>query len=751
MPGRRLVAPAPTAAPTAPAAAGRSYRPASVAEAQRRYGNRHVQRLLAGGDLDASTQGRIHAARGGGQALDRSTSTRMGGALGADLTEVRVHADARAAELSRRLGAAAFTVGQDVFFGQGRYRPDTPGGRRLLAHELAHTVQQGPTVSGARLRVGPAGDRHERDADRVAAEVVRRADGTAAAAEPVAPVARGAGGAGGAAGMVQRKIGIEIETTIPMQELGPSGDYVDLSYKTETFVDRTGAPGGGAGTDQFHVEADTSQTGSIAEFVTGARDTRAEFVESVTRLHLFVSILRGMLEPGRRTMLSDVAARYRRGVTQRGRGRVDLSDRAAMAQLRGGAMPADAARPVLTARPGVAFGGTQARTELIVPGKTQVTAGVPLENLERVTRALVAGPDSSKQDLAEVSAASAEALALCTGDIWYADLTAPEKERVRGFVFYVLLLIKMGARAHRPYSYAKAAYYLMPRVRLSALYSTLHDDPDSMYTEKNTVDGILGELSAMPVYRMQQLVVPGFTLEGATEFGPKVADWLTSIRDPGSAPLDAWDYFAAFEKLAVVCTPTQRATVLTCVADGFLLLDARYPTGTATLKDSVRDTAIALLHAVLAAVDGGQGADFDTQLTIWAPAAAVTAYQAELAARQQVDLMARGTMTANSGSLGAWGEDKASTEGAVLEFRRMRLLAAEDPWPARLLRIYDTAAGTVVPPGAEPAGAADVTAEVDRILAQLRGALAEGAQATPPAPMATPTRRRTASGGAVST
>lgn len=62
--------------------------------------------------------------------------------LRADLSAVRVHTGARAANRARELDALAFTVGQDVYFGAGRFRPETDEGRELIAHELAHTIQQ---------------------------------------------------------------------------------------------------------------------------------------------------------------------------------------------------------------------------------------------------------------------------------------------------------------------------------------------------------------------------------------------------------------------------------------------------------------------------------------------------------------------------------------------------------------------------------------------------------------------------------
>lgn len=64
----------------------------------------------------------------------------------ADFGAVRIHTDAPAASLSRRLGARAFTVGQHVFFARDAFRPNSDDGRALIAHELTHTIQQGAAV-----------------------------------------------------------------------------------------------------------------------------------------------------------------------------------------------------------------------------------------------------------------------------------------------------------------------------------------------------------------------------------------------------------------------------------------------------------------------------------------------------------------------------------------------------------------------------------------------------------------------------
>lgn len=79
--------------------------------------------------------------RAGGRPLDEATRTFFEDRFGADFSGVRVHVDDRAARAAERLGAAAFTVGGDIAFGPGAYRPDTGEGRRLLAHELSHALQ----------------------------------------------------------------------------------------------------------------------------------------------------------------------------------------------------------------------------------------------------------------------------------------------------------------------------------------------------------------------------------------------------------------------------------------------------------------------------------------------------------------------------------------------------------------------------------------------------------------------------------
>jgi uncharacterized protein DUF4157/putative RNase toxin 16 of polymorphic toxin system len=78
-----------------------------------------------------------------GQPLDSAARAFFEPRLGRSFADVRVHADDKAAASARMVGAQAYTVGSHIVFESRRYAPSTPSGRRLLAHELAHVVQQG--------------------------------------------------------------------------------------------------------------------------------------------------------------------------------------------------------------------------------------------------------------------------------------------------------------------------------------------------------------------------------------------------------------------------------------------------------------------------------------------------------------------------------------------------------------------------------------------------------------------------------
>jgi hypothetical protein len=103
-----------------------------------------------------------------GRPLDPQTRAFMEPRFGHDFSRVRVHTDAHAAESARAVNAYAYTVGQDVVFGTGQYVPGTSEGRKLLAHELTHVVQQGANTIRDRIEIAPPDDAHEREAHQAA-------------------------------------------------------------------------------------------------------------------------------------------------------------------------------------------------------------------------------------------------------------------------------------------------------------------------------------------------------------------------------------------------------------------------------------------------------------------------------------------------------------------------------------------------------------------------------------------------------
>ncbi len=126
--------------------------------------------------VDAGTQSAVRSGATGGEPLSSGTRSFMEPRFGADFGGVRVHSDEQSARLGGQLAARAFTYQNHVFFARDQYQPETGAGRRLLAHELSHTVQQGHGV----MRQGnpPAGKRDEN------APLLQRA--TAPAAAPAA-------------------------------------------------------------------------------------------------------------------------------------------------------------------------------------------------------------------------------------------------------------------------------------------------------------------------------------------------------------------------------------------------------------------------------------------------------------------------------------------------------------------------------------------------------------------------------------
>jgi hypothetical protein len=124
--------------------------------------------ILEGGRVHPDISAQIASSRGRGGELEPGLREQAASGLGDAFGDVRVHTDALADSLARSVQARAFTTGADIYFASGEYRPESPTGRELIAHELAHVVQQrGAPVSGDMV-VSEPGDALELQAERAA-------------------------------------------------------------------------------------------------------------------------------------------------------------------------------------------------------------------------------------------------------------------------------------------------------------------------------------------------------------------------------------------------------------------------------------------------------------------------------------------------------------------------------------------------------------------------------------------------------
>jgi hypothetical protein len=120
----------------------------------------------ARGGAVASLRSALRRVEGRGRPLDPEVRGRLEPVLRFNLARVRVHTGIYAAESARRLRARAFTIGADIYFGTGQFRPQSVTGLGLLSHELTHVRQQG-VARQLRRYTRDGGDRWEREAQEV--------------------------------------------------------------------------------------------------------------------------------------------------------------------------------------------------------------------------------------------------------------------------------------------------------------------------------------------------------------------------------------------------------------------------------------------------------------------------------------------------------------------------------------------------------------------------------------------------------
>ncbi|MFB8789641.1 MAG: DUF4157 domain-containing protein [Potamolinea sp.] len=103
---------------------------------------RQEEEDIHGVQANQSLENRLAAQKGGGSPLSKEVRSFMEPRFGTDFSQVRVHTNSEAVQMNRELHSQAFTHGRDLYFGTGKYNPSSSEGKRLLAHELTHIVQQ---------------------------------------------------------------------------------------------------------------------------------------------------------------------------------------------------------------------------------------------------------------------------------------------------------------------------------------------------------------------------------------------------------------------------------------------------------------------------------------------------------------------------------------------------------------------------------------------------------------------------------
>jgi hypothetical protein len=96
--------------------------------------------------IPAGFESGLNGSKGSGSPLPSGVKSRMETGFATDFSNVRVHTDSGAAQMSRQIGAQAFTHGSDIYFNEGKFNPASQSGQHLIAHELTHTIQQGASV-----------------------------------------------------------------------------------------------------------------------------------------------------------------------------------------------------------------------------------------------------------------------------------------------------------------------------------------------------------------------------------------------------------------------------------------------------------------------------------------------------------------------------------------------------------------------------------------------------------------------------
>lgn len=233
----------------------------------------------------------LHAA---GQPLDSATRAFMEPRFGHDFSYVRVHMGSQADESAQAVNALAYTVGSHIVFRADQYRPGSSSGRPLLAHELAHVVQQsdagGQPAAQAKLEIDQPGDVYEQEADRVADRIMRMPDPAPRLQAKCACGGHTAAGGECAACRQQREMGLQRAAADHARADAANPGASSLSLSRSPY--RLFRNGGGQQQQPPPVVAPVAPTKNQAQTIENARRAAA------IRTQVALMRLRGTVPPG---------------------------------------------------------------------------------------------------------------------------------------------------------------------------------------------------------------------------------------------------------------------------------------------------------------------------------------------------------------------------------------------------------------------------------------------------------------------
>lgn len=473
-----------------------------------------------------------------GAALPGPTADRLGRLFGHELSHVRVHTDAAAARAAHQLGARAFTIGDDIYFGAGTYAPGTAAGDRLLAHELTHVVQfdRGQLTGAGGAQLSHPDDATEREAaamehraDALPAEPDRAPTGEpdrVPAAEPglepalaaprvAAPVALPRNAYRAAHGHVLRAIGFEIQTHFVVRT--PQDAW--LGYGQQVFVDQR-ADGGA----YFELVVDhapvphrlpedpelAARDAAVLELVLPHVETKPEQQLLAARAELMRQALARCTADGTaESRIEQVVAEFER-LLGTARFRADATGRAAGIELPGAIVGQD---------------GEPTSTTLALP---QVTVGVPLADVphllcEAANRAALTAPQH--RGIASFILDAAQRLGA----------TGLPADTI-GLALLVETYLYCGQQAEGPLAYPKEIAPWMARTNFHSMHEALGEEGKRGWAFYAA--NIAKPAEEDPV---APVIPSGFPQGGATQRGPAIHDWLDSIAHPELFPLEAAD------------------------------------------------------------------------------------------------------------------------------------------------------------------------------------------------------------------